>query len=755
MKGGGYYHQQNYNGGYYNPSTSPLVTPSPMVAMVGGGGHNMERMGFPINNNNNNNNNMNNANAYHHHHQQQQQQINIQQQQHQQINIQQQQHFGGLSPNMNHNHIQQQQQQQQQQQLNNKLNYLRHHQRNSSFDEFSLNTESLGIAFKELTWEEIYLCYHHFQQMDDGYGVLKSFSQLVKYISSLYQPDTPPRTQFLLAIGLLYPNAIPQQQSPNMLLSLTLKQLIEAYSCTKSIVYNGNNRNTTPPILNQINLTGQYQYLNIRKFTPQQACYIIDVFNSVKDKTGGVPTIKLSLFGADPSMLPSTTLPFHEFVQYIGLGIIPFEHLFKFPQQSSPPIEGQQIFVTDLDDLDNNNNNNNLNINIANNPNPNPNPNPINNPNNPNNNNNNNNNNRQVYFDIDDNFNNNYLNHINMNNYLNINNNQNNNNNNNNNQNNSPLNPSKHNHNYNQNNNQNNNNNNINNQNNNNNNLQPPPQQQLKTSGGVTKQESYHSDIEISFSELNITSKLGEGTFGVVYKGTWRGSSVAIKQLKINEHVNNQVLEEFRKELTILSRLRHPNIVLLMAACTSPPNLCFVTEFLPGGSLYDALHSKKIKMNMQLYKKLAIQIAQGMNYLHLSGIIHRDIKSLNLLLDEHMNVKICDFGLSKLKSKSTEMTKSIGSPIWMSPELLMGEDYTEKVDVYAFGIILWELGTGELPYAGLDSVQLALAVTTKSLRPPIPNVWPPTLVNLIQSCWHQDPHMRPNFSEILNQLEKI
>ncbi|GAM24346.1 hypothetical protein SAMD00019534_075210 [Acytostelium subglobosum LB1] len=545
-------------------------------------------------------------------------------------------------------------------------------------------------SYEDLAWEEISLCYHNFNMVDsEGKGYINSFQQLIQYISLVYPSGTPPTSQFLFSMNILYPGAVPiqaQQQPSNF---LTLQQLMYTYSHAKSLI------NVAASIT-----TG------MRKFTPQQAVYIVEVFNSVKDSRGGVPSQKLALFGADKSKLPSTTLPFYEFVKYIGLNYIPFENLFKF--QKSPAIEAQASPVKEVEEFEdlfanfNNVNNNNIqNLFII-----------------PNNNNN-----------IPNNI---QANNVQANNIIQANNIQVNN--------------------IQANNIQANNiqvNNNIANTSGN---IRISQQQQ----GNNTNKQHIFSDIEIQYSELQTQSKLGEGTFGLVYKGTWRGSTVAIKQIKVHDDVTNQALDEFRKELTILSKLRHPNIVLLMAACTQPPNLCFVTEYLCGGSLYDALHSKKIRMNMPLYKKLGIQIAQGMNYLHLSGIIHRDIKSLNLLLDENMNVKICDFGLSRFKSKSAAMTKSIGSPIWMAPELLMGSDnYTEKVDVYAYGIILWEIGTGELPYSGLDSVQLAVAVSTKGLRPTIPSTWPAPLHQLIQSCWHQDANQRPTFTQILAQLDKL
>eukprot|EP00026_Physarum_polycephalum_P008876 Phypoly_transcript_08979.p1 GENE.Phypoly_transcript_08979~~Phypoly_transcript_08979.p1 ORF type:complete len:344 (+),score=53.93 Phypoly_transcript_08979:284-1315(+) len=261
-------------------------------------------------------------------------------------------------------------------------------------------------------------------------------------------------------------------------------------------------------------------------------------------------------------------------------------------------------------------------------------------------------------------------------------------------------------------------------------------------------------DIEIPFNEIMFGDRIGEGTFGLVFKAHWRGSPVAVKMLKM-QNITEHALQEFRKELQILTRLRHPNIVLLMGASTIPPNLTFVTEFLSGGSLFDQLQAKKLTVDPFMFKRMAREIAQGMNYLHLSGIIHRDLKSLNILLDHNNTVKICDFGLSKMRASEADvMTKKIGTPIWMAPELIRGEDYNEKVDVYAFGIILWELGTGELPYPKMDSIQIAVAVSSKGMRPPIPDKWPPFLRELAQACWHDDHKVRPTFQQILDKLNQ-
>lgn len=272
-----------------------------------------------------------------------------------------------------------------------------------------------------------------------------------------------------------------------------------------------------------------------------------------------------------------------------------------------------------------------------------------------------------------------------------------------------------------------------------------------QSQGASSPMVSSGNDIEIPFSEIAFGDRIGEGTFGLVYKATWRGSPVAVKMLKM-QNITEHALQEFRKELQILARLRHPNIVLLMGASTNPPNLTFVTEFLAGGSLFDVLQAKKLTIDNYLFKRMAREIAQGMNYLHLSNIIHRDLKSLNILLDHNNTVKICDFGLSKMKKDSDVMTKKIGTPIWMAPELIRGEDYNEKVDVYAYGVILWEMATGKLPYADMDSIQIAVAVSSKGLRPPIPDTWPPFIRELAQQCWHENQAVRPSFQQILDRL---
>jgi serine/threonine protein kinase len=225
--------------------------------------------------------------------------------------------------------------------------------------------------------------------------------------------------------------------------------------------------------------------------------------------------------------------------------------------------------------------------------------------------------------------------------------------------------------------------------------------------------------------------------------------------------MTDEVLQDFQKELDILGKLRHPNVVLLMGACTQPPNLCMVTEFLNGGSLFDALYKRKQQFPTPTIMKMAYQSAAGLNYLHLGNppIIHRDFKSMNLLLDNDSNVKICDFGLSCVK-KNEDVTTVVGSPFWMAPEVWMGQSYGPKADVYSFGVVFFETMTGTIPFSEVvtsdpASMQELQRLICFGQRAPIPAYVLPSIATLISRCWAPCPDERPSFEEIIPLLEEI
>ncbi|KAG6664181.1 hypothetical protein CIPAW_02G074800 [Carya illinoinensis] len=214
-------------------------------------------------------------------------------------------------------------------------------------------------------------------------------------------------------------------------------------------------------------------------------------------------------------------------------------------------------------------------------------------------------------------------------------------------------------------------------------------------------------DYEILWEDLTIGEQIGQGSCGTVYHGLWYGSDVAIKVFAKHEY-SDDVLLSFRQEVSLMKRLRHPNILLFMGAVTSSEHLCIVTEFFPRGSLFRLLQRNTTKLDWRRRVHMALDIARGMNYLHHYNppIIHRDLKSSNLLVDRNWTVKVGDFGLSRLKHETyLTATTGKGTPQWMAPEVLRNEPSDEKSDVYSYGVILWELVTEKIPWDNLNSMQ--------------------------------------------------
>ncbi|KAL9659899.1 hypothetical protein QQ045_024709 [Rhodiola kirilowii] len=259
---------------------------------------------------------------------------------------------------------------------------------------------------------------------------------------------------------------------------------------------------------------------------------------------------------------------------------------------------------------------------------------------------------------------------------------------------------------------------------------------------------------EINSKQLKVGDKVAAGSFGDLYKGTYCSQEVAVKILK-PERVNADMLREFSQEVFIMRKIRHKNVVQFIGACTQSPNLCIVTEFMSRGSLYDFLHKQKGKFDLPTLLKVAIDASKGMNYLHQNNIIHRDLKTANLLMDEYEVVKVADFGVARVQVQSGVMTAETGTYRWMAPEVIEHRAYNHKADIFSFGILLWELLTGELPYSQLTPLQAAVGVVQKCLRPAIPKDTHPKLAALLEECWQQDPALRPNFSEIIQVLQDI
>ncbi|RZC56198.1 hypothetical protein C5167_015058 [Papaver somniferum] len=249
--------------------------------------------------------------------------------------------------------------------------------------------------------------------------------------------------------------------------------------------------------------------------------------------------------------------------------------------------------------------------------------------------------------------------------------------------------------------------------------------------------ESLHYDI--MWEDLAIGAQIGHGSCGTVYHGLWCGSEVAIKEFSLFEY-SNDLLHSFKQEVLLMKRLRHPNVLLFMGAVTTPQHLCIVTEYLPCGSLYQLLRRSTTRLDWRRRALMAVDIARGMNYLHRCRppIVHRDLKSSNLLVDKNWNVKVGDFGLSRLKHATYLTTKTgKGTPQWMAPEVICNEPSDEKSDVYSFGVVLWELATQKIPWDTLNEMQVIGAVGFMDRRLEIPEDIDSQWASIIRICWHR------------------
>lgn len=370
------------------------------------------------------------------------------------------------------------------------------------------------------------------------------------------------------------------------------------------------------------------------------------------------------------------------------------------------------------------------------------------------------------------------------------------------------------------------------------------------------------NDVFVKYEEIKIESKIGEGSFGVVYKATFRGAQVAVKQMRsMFFELTDKEIDEFRKEAYMMSRLRHPNIVLVMgislneqeilpmksrAKKSEDPELlparsvssdkrkekekaskpqktvCIITEYLEQGSLADILYGPtKLPAEIWTYELIltcALQAARGMLYLHSHQppICHRDLKSSNLVVDDHWVVKVTDFGMSRIvpetvqdfdkgidaeresigrnsfmdpsalegsgsimvppstantsslsapskgaqttntSSLGLEMTSNLGTTAWCAPEILTSSSrtrYSVKVDVYSFGLVLWELWEKKRPFDEYTSRFDIIDAVRAGKRPAISESCPPTFKALIQRCWQAEPSRRPTMNYIVRYLK--
>ncbi|XP_059281651.1 protein kinase and PP2C-like domain-containing protein isoform X2 [Lycium ferocissimum] len=295
-------------------------------------------------------------------------------------------------------------------------------------------------------------------------------------------------------------------------------------------------------------------------------------------------------------------------------------------------------------------------------------------------------------------------------------------------------------------------------------------------------------NIPIHFppSSYSLSHPIARGAESVVYEAILDGQKVAVKKPILS---TSDDIDKFHKELQLLCTLDHPGIAKLVGAHAKPPNYMFFFEYYESGNLAGKLHVDEWSPSIRQALEIATRLAKALKYLHNLGIVHRDVKPANILLDRGLQPYLADFGLAEykknLKLVSTENWKSNGKPtggfhkrnmvgtlIYMAPEVLRKEIHTEKSDAYSFGITMNELLTGVVPYTDLRAEtqahtvlemnyteqQLTAAIVSEGLRPVLADLQsgaPASLVSLIEGCWDKDPQNRPSFDDIVVELDSI
>lgn len=251
-------------------------------------------------------------------------------------------------------------------------------------------------------------------------------------------------------------------------------------------------------------------------------------------------------------------------------------------------------------------------------------------------------------------------------------------------------------------------------------------------------------------ADVALVKAIGTGSFGVVWRGTWSGSDVVVKRLP-TAHMGDEVTDA----IAMMQRLRHPNLVSLMGIQETNSEINFVMEFMSGGTLHTLLQDRSCEITWATRKKMALDAAKGMSFLHnyKPAIVHRNLKSANLLIDEAGRVKVDDYGLGT--AITADMRK--GMLGWMAPEVIVAtENFGLASDVYSFAIVLWEIAYRQIPFQNMTDFDIMVGVV-RGVRPTIdPAVEIPAgWFELMQRCWAQNPSDRPTFAQLTQELAEM
>lgn len=261
-------------------------------------------------------------------------------------------------------------------------------------------------------------------------------------------------------------------------------------------------------------------------------------------------------------------------------------------------------------------------------------------------------------------------------------------------------------------------------------------------------------------NEIVLIKLIGTGACGSVHEAIWRGSLCAVKIMHASRQVSKTSVDTFRKEVEFMSNMtEHQGVLRILAACLTPPHMCIITELAEEGSLHSILHERCLRPEYKTLLDVASQIADAIAFCHEKSLVHRDLKTHNILLNSKNRVIVADFGLAVDMDSNTMLSGGssvMGTSSYMAPEQFSASKIDAKCDSYAFGCILWECITGRQPWEECNNLmQIVMAVGVERRRPPLPKGIPSPLASIIRECWRHNPALRPSMKEIAQRLRTL
>ena len=299
---------------------------------------------------------------------------------------------------------------------------------------------------------------------------------------------------------------------------------------------------------------------------------------------------------------------------------------------------------------------------------------------------------------------------------------------------------------------------------------------------GHSQQQHEPTFRHVAPTDVKNAKLKAEGAGAAVYQGLLETTVVALRKPRITSSV---ALSRFEAELDLRSRLDHPNILPLIAACATPPHYCTVSPWMEGGTLFDLIHTKCVHMSFKRLLQLSLQLANALKYLHAQNLVHRDLKTANILLDaawENLFVADLDLLIDVTKLRSTSgralhrgpsngrLSHMVGTLVYMAPEVLSGQPHSPAADVYAFAITVNEMARAAVPFVDrkmpvpelhtvletrFNEVRLRGAIVKSGLRPVLATGVSPEFTRLVTQCWHPDPSARPDFESVVVELQAL